>query len=381
MNYLQYIHSVCRSAQTGTGIRYLVSGVDSHVRQVLGQHIVNTAYASGKILFIVDNTHSGSELTSFGNFQVMNLLNCDVDLCHDLLEVSSLKEISRLRSLLADLGFEGIRAMKVVSYLFFVRETERRLGNDGPLNTETLEKYGSTTLVKWKLCQLKENGTLSNDNYEYLLSRYAEVSGAAADFELFLVMLGPFLSGTCQPTAGTAVHLPIGEFAADLPMQEVLCKLMLSFVRKQPDTCTVLIVDDSKGDRSCIVDILKTMHTDTDVHLLSADAFSLSEGDLSVLMNTFTVRIYSRHESMTSCSKVESCCGYIDVVKCSYTTTVDKRIRASTAFDILLGTNRTETEIRNAPAPQARYRKETIQSLCAGAAIIDCGGTQALFQF
>lgn len=381
MNYLQYINSVYQPAQNGSGISYLVSGVDSRVRQVLGQHIVNTAYASGKILFIVDNTQSGSEFACFGGFQVMNPLNCDVDLCHDLLEVSSLKEISRLRSLLANLGFEDIRAMKVVSYLSFVRETERRLGNDGPLSIETLEEYGSTTLVKWKLRQLMEKGTLSNDNYEYLLSRYAEVSGASADFEFFLVMLAPFLGGACQPTAGTAVHLSVGEFAADRPMQDVLCKLMLSFVRKQPDACTVLIVDDSKGDRSCIVDILKTMSTGTDVHLLTTDAFSLNEADLSVLMNTFTVRVYSRHESMTSCSKVESCCGHIDVVKRSYTTTVDKRIRASSAFDMLLGTNRTEAEIRNAPVREARYRKETINSLCAGAAVIDCGGTQALFQF
>lgn len=37
--------------------------------------------------------------------------------------------------------------------------------------------------------------------------------------------------------------------------------------------------------------------------------------------------------------------------------------------------------IRNAPVREARYRKETINALCPGAAIIDCGGTQALFQF
>ena len=115
--------------------------------------------------------------------------------------------------------------------------------------------------------------------------------------------------------------------------------------------------------------------------MFTTDAFSLGDRDLSVLMRTFPVRIYSRHDSMDSCSRIEACCGQIDVVRRSYTTTVDKRIRASTAFDMLLGTNRTEAETCNVPVREARYRKETINSLCIGTAIIDCGGTQVLFQF
>ena len=311
----------------------------------------------------------------------MNPLSGDVNLCHDLLEVSSLKEVSRLRSLLSALGFDGTKAMKVISYLSFVKETERRLGNHSPLSIEILEQYGGTSMVKWKLLQLVENGMLSKDSYEYLLCRYTEVSGAAADFEMFLVLLAPFLSGDFQPSSGIAVHLPVGEFAADRPMQEVLCKLMISYIKNQPAACSVLIVDDGKCDRGCIIDVLKTLPTAADVHFFTTDAFSMREEDLSVLMGTFPVRIYSRHDSMSSCSKIEACCGHVDVVKRSYTTTIDKRIRASTAFDMLLGTNRTEAEIRNAPVREARYRKETINALCSGAAIIDCGGNQALFQF
>lgn len=382
MNYLQYINSVYHQPiQPNIGVNFLVSGVDAHVRQVIGQHIVDTTYANGKILFVIDNTLSGSEFTSFGNFRVANPLNGDIDLCCDLFEVKSLKEISRLRSLLTDLGFEGTKAMKVVSYLSFVKETERRLGNTGFLRTEILEEYGSTSLVKWKLRQVLESGMLTEDSYEYLLSRYAEVSAAAADFELFLVMLAPFMGSTCHPSAGIAIHLPVGEFGSDRPMQEVLCKLMISYIKKQPENCAVVIVDGGKGDRSCIIDVLKTVPTTTAVHLITTDAFSLNGSELSVLMNTFPVRIYSRHEDMDSCSKVEGCCGHMDVVRRSYTTTVDKRIRASTAFDMFLGTNRTDTEIRNAPVREARYRKETINSLCPGVAIIDCGGIQALFQF
>lgn len=380
MNYLQYIHSVYQSEYLTNDIRYLVSGIDFRVRKVLGQYIVNSIYESGKTLFILDSTQSGSTFTDFGGFKVMNPLNGDVNLCHDLFEISSLKEVSRLRSLLSDLGFDGT-AMKVISYLSFVKETERRLGNHNPISVEILEQYGGTSMVKWKLWQLVENGMLSKDSYEYLLCRYTEVSGAAADFEMFLVMLAPFLSGDFQPSSGIAVHLPVGEFAADRPMQEVLCKLMISYIKNHPTACSVLIVDDGKCDRGCIIDVLKTLPTAADVHFFTTDAFSMREEDLSVLMGTFPVRIYSRHDSMSSCSKIEACCGHIDVVKRSYTTTIDKRIRASTAFDMLLGTNRTEAEIRNAPVREARYRKETINALCPGAAIIDCGGTRALFQF
>lgn len=381
MNYLQYIHSVYQPEYVNNDIRYLVSGIDFRVRKVLGQYIVNSIYESGKTLFILDSTQSGSAFTDFGGFKVMDPLNGDVNLCYDLLEVSSLKEVSRLRSLLSDLGFDGTKAMKVISYLSFVKETERRLGNYSPLSVEVLEQYSGTSMVKWKLWQLVENGMLSKESYEYLLCRYTEVSGAAADFEMFLVMLAPFLNGNFQPSSGIAVHLPVGEFASDRPMQEVLCKLMISYIKNQAAACSVLIVDDGKCDRGCIIDVLKTLPTATDVHFFTTDAFSMREEDLSVLMGTFPVRIYSRHDSMSSCSKIEACCGHVDVVKRSYTTTIDKRIRASTAFNMLLGTNRTEAEIRNAPVREARYRKETINALCPGAAIIDCGGTQALFQF
>lgn len=381
MNYLQYINSVYSSAQSTVDMRYLVSGVDSRVRQIVGQYIVNSVYDAGKMLFIVDSTKDGREFGSFGRFRVLNPLNGDVNLCDDLLEVSSLREISRLRSLLSELGFDGTRAMKVISYLSFVKETERRFGNCGSLRIETLEEYSGTVLVEWKLRQLVERGMLTHENYEYLLARYAEVSGAAADFEQFLMMLAPFIDNGCQPGSGSAVHFAIGEFASDRPMQEVMSSLMLAFIRKQPKNCAVLIIDDGKSDRCCILDILKNLPVSTDVHMFTADAFSLDDRDISVLMSTFPVRIYTRHDAMSFCLKIENCCGQVDVVKRAYHTAVDKRIRASTAFDLLLGTNRTDTEVINAPVREARYRKEMIHSLYTGTAIIDCGGTQTLFQF
>ena len=381
MNYLQYINSVYQSTQNNTDLRYLVSGVDFHVRQVLGQYILNGIFDRKKILFILDNTQNSRKFANWGRFKVMNPLDGEVDLCPDLFDLSSVREISRFRSLLAELGFDGTKSMKVISYLSFVKETEYRLGNTGPLSIKTLEEYGGTALVKWKLHQLVEKGMLSAESYEYLLTRYSEVSSAAADFEMFLVLLSPCTGSGIIPYTGSAVHLTIGEFASDHPMQEVLCRLMLFFIKKHPEDCAVVILDDGKGDHSCMMGAIRNLPSGTDVHMFTADAFSLDAKDLNVLMNIFPVRIYSRHSSMDSCSRIEACCGHMEVVKRSYSTAIDKRIRASTAFDLLFGTNRTETEIRNAPVQQPRYPKETINSMCPGTAIIDWGGTQSLFQF
>lgn len=380
MNYLQYLNTVNRNHFSAAGANFLVSGADPMIRQVIGQHLTETAYAEGRTLFLLDNTSSSSGFSAFGPYRVVDALSGGINFCGDLFNVSTLQSISRLRSLLSDFGFSSAKAMQVVTFLSFVKETEARLGSTRPLDLETIESYGGPALVQWKLHQLVERGTLTAENYEFLLSRYTEVSAASADFEMLLGLLVPFLSGQ-SPTGKMAVHLPLGEFDADKSMQEVLCKMLLSYVKQTPETCSILILDSGKGERSCILELLKKLPPKASVHLLSTDVFSLEESDLSILMNTFPVRIYSRHESMSSCAKIESICGQIDVVKRSYTTTVDKHIRASSAFDMLLGTNRTESVARNAPVREARFRKELLNSLSSGSAVIDCGGTQALFQF
>lgn len=382
VNYLQYIGSVQQGGITFPNVRFLVSGIDSKVRQIVGQNIVASAYERGKTMFIVDNMQSYNAMQmGFGRYQVVNALNGEVSLCNDLLNVNTLKSISRLRSLLSDLGFDGTRAMKIVTYLNFVKETQRRLGDSTALTIDILEQYGSTMLVEWKLKQLVEKGSLSEENYRYLMGRYSEVSGAAADFETFLVLLSPFLGNT-QPAPGMAVHLPVGEFASDKPMQEMLSKLLISYIKQNVSNATVLILDDGNGeDRKFIIDILKNIPISSEVHMLSNDAFTLGEADRSILMNVFPVRIYTRHENMTSCGRIECLCGQIDVVKHSSTVTIDKRFRANSAWDMLLGTNRTETSIANAPTKEYRFRKEIINTMYDGTGIIDYAGNKVMFSF
>ena len=382
VNYLQYIGSVQQGGAPFPNVRFLVSGVDATVRQIVGQNIVTAAYDRGMTLFIVDNTQGSSAVKAgVGCYRVVNALNGEVSLCNDLLNVNSLQCISRLRSLLADLGFDGVNSMKIVTYLNFVKETQRRLGDSTALTVDILEQYGSIRLVEWKLKQLVESGNLSEENYRYLMGRYSEVSGAAADFETFLVLLSPFLGNT-QPTPSMAVHLPVGEFASDKPMQEMLSKLLISYIKQNVSNAAVLILDDGNGeDRKFIIDILKDIPVSSEVHMLSNDAFTLGEADRSILMNVFPVRIYTRHENMTSCGRIECLCGQIDVVKHSSTVTIDKRFRANSAWDMLLGTNRTETSIANAPTKEYRFRKEIINTMYGGTGIIDYAGNKVMFSF
>lgn len=375
MNYLQYIAS---AQQTPVTPLFLVSGADGMVSELISRNIIEAAYRQNKTLFIVDNTQK-EYLPFIDRYRVIDALSGEVSLCENLLEVNSLKGISRLRALLGDLGFDSVKSMKVVQYLQFIRETENRLGNTASLTVEKLEEYGGVMLVKWKLKTLADSGRLSNENYEYLLARYSEVSAAAADFENLFVLLAPFL-GTVFPKKGTAVHFPFGDFRQDQPMQEMMTKLLISYMKHHSADSATLIFDDGNGDRSFLISILKGF-PETEVHMFSRDIFTLDEISMGVLYNRFPLRVYTRHDNMKSCEKVEALCGQVDVVKKSSTTTIDKRFHNNSAWDILLGTNRTETEIRNAPSREYRFRKEMVNALSSGTGIIDYFGNQVLFSF
>lgn len=375
MNYLQYIAS---AQQTPVTPLFLVSGADAMVSDIIWRNMIDAAYHQNKTLFIIDNTQNGY-IPSAGSYKPVDVLNGEVSLCENLLDAGSLKSISRLRALLSDLGFDSVKAMKLVQYLQFIRETENRLGNASSLSPGTLEEYGGVMLVKWKLDTLLNSGKLSALNYDYLLGRYSEVSAAAADFESFLVMIAPFL-GNKSPEKGMAVHLPFGDFRQDPSMQEMLATLLISYMKQHSKDSTTLILDDGNSDRGFLINILKGF-PETEVHMFSRDIFTLDELSMGVLYNRFPLRVYTRHDNMKSCEKVENLCGQVDVVKRSSTTTIDKRFRSNSAWNIFLGTNRTETEIRNPASKEARFKKERINALSLGTGIIDYFGNQVLFSF
>lgn len=382
MNYLQFIDSIQQNQPALSGLHFLVSGVDSRVRCIIGQDILSSSFARGKILLVVNNIQNNNEIiNNFGQYRIVNALDGKVSLCPDLLNVNSIDNISRLRTVLADLEFDTARTMRVITYLKFISETEKRLNGSVDLSISILEQYGSVSLVQNKLKELVKKRKISSENYNYLLERYSEVSSAAADFENVLVLLSPFL-GDMEPQQNMALMFPIGKFTNDKPMQEMLCKFLTFYAAQNVEHIVILILDDGNGqDRKHIINILKSIHVNTEVHMFSNDAFSLDDDCLSVIMNAFQVRIYTRHSNMLSCEKISQQCGQIDVVKHSSTITIDRRFRANSAWDMLLGTNRTETSISNAPVKEYRFQKEQINSFLEGTGIVDYEGNKVLFSF
>ncbi len=80
-------------------------------------------------------------------------------------------------------------------------------------------------------------------------------------------------------------------------------------------------------------------------------------------------------------AKIETLCGDVEGVKHSSTTAVDRRLKNNSVLDLLLGTNRTDTNITCAPTRDPRFRKEYIQALPCRTGIIDAGGNKVIFQF
>lgn len=99
-----------------------------------------------KTLYLLDNTQNGAIPPQLGAYPLRNAAAGEVSLCADLFETASLTSISRLRALLSALGFDAMQAMRVVTYLDFVRETERRLGNAAPAhagNAGGIQRHGA----------------------------------------------------------------------------------------------------------------------------------------------------------------------------------------------------------------------------------------------
>ena len=378
-NYLQYIASMQQGKPKPHKINVLVSGQDINVKTIVGNNIVSSAYDRGKTLLIIDNTQRDSPLKSIGRYSVVNALDGNVKLC-DAFDTSAFTNIIRLRTLLSDLGFEQKEIMKIASYLQFVKETERRL--DAPSTTptiETLQQYGSEMLVNAKLTRLRDSGKISPMNYDYLQGYYSEISASAADFDHFLDLFVPFVSGD-KPAPNTALLFPFGELSQDKAVQKLITRLLISYVKNNIEAASVLILDDVRGGkREFIPELVTNLPTTVEINMLSDDAFTFEEP--AALINTFPVRIYTRHDSMASCTAISKQCGEISITKTSTATTIDKRWSANSAWDILFNNNRTETMTVGAPTDEARFKPDFINRLCPGTGIIDYAGNKVLFNF
>lgn len=376
MNYLTVMD---RCYGPNVSSPFLFSGCDEVFRDHILQHIIQTAARKKKALVILDN---GDLLRlpalEAAGYRIINGLGGEFALC-DPFRVDTLQGMLRFRNLLGALGYSEVQKQALVQYLDFLSYVE---GLDKPegkshITLELFGRYSTAAQTEDRLLQLRQQGIISGQQQIHLLSKYAELSADAADFEKVLYLLLLFVRGEplALDTEGLAVVYPLKALDEDSVFCSLLtCLLSWGLGACSRDKVAVVILDRGSGSRSYLTDFVGHL-PDVERHLLSEDIFTLCNGmALTSLKNQFAVKVYSRHRDMESCTAVEKSLGSVQVVKQSRAVQYDRRWRANSPWDVLLGNNRTDITTTNAPVWESRYPKEIIHSLNMGSAILETGG-------
>lgn len=406
MDYLQFMDRILRSNRMHQDqVRYLVTGTDPVIHEYVFHNVVGRCRTQGKTLYVIDDTGRrriiDSGILQDAGYRLQNGLSGGLCL-YDPLRFNSVRGTSRLRQLLDSLGYDERQKAKLLSYFHFIVHLEslasgsgsdtpdncglesKAASSHGMLSGEVLCSYSSVYDVEKRLQELADAGIIDERGRIHLLSKYAECSSAAADFEDMLFVLAPFTKGASiheGASSDRALVFPTGELGEDEAVRTVLLKL-LRFGLEEDNTgrLAVLVFDKGFGDRQSLFTFLSSLPASIELHVFSDDIFTLSdEAGIAGILNRFSARIYTRHLTMESCRRIEEACGEIDMVRNARTTTYDRRLFSNKPWDILLGTNKMEAFVQAVPVREPRYRKEIICRLSPGNGIIDCMGQTSLF--
>lgn len=389
MNYLTFIDRIVKHNQVNPRIQFLVSGNDRKIRNRVLEDVVWSCHEKDEALIIIDDMElSGMEniakISSCG-YQIKNGMSGEYCL-YNPFQITTVKELSKIRQLLSTLEYDEKQKGKLISYLNFIRHIEFLEHGNGAFNLtiEVLGKYCSIMAVEEKIQYLLDIGVIDKSQQMILLAKYSECSSAAADLEdLFFVLL-PFISGEgvrLEMKENQAIVFRIGELGEDETMRNLVMQLLQFGIEENRDRkLTLLVFDKGYGSRKCILNLLKSIPSYVNIHIFSDDIFTFCDRDtLALFFNRFTARVYSRHLAMGSAETIEKICGEIDVAKNSYNVTYDRRWRSNRPWDVLMGKNKTETYTQTAPVREPRYRKEMIMGLSPGTGIVEFMGNTSVF--
>lgn len=390
MNYLMFIDSIARRTPQAPDVRFLVSGSDAVVRQRVLDRVIRKCREKGKPLVVVSDSESIepealNAIRSCG-YTVENGMDGEVFLFNPFHKISTVAGLSQIRQMLDILGYDEKQKGKLTSYLNLLRHLERlETGNtDFELTLEKIGEYCTTFAVEQKLQRLVDAGRITEDQRLMYLAKYTECSSAGADFEDMFFLLMPFTREDgikLGADPAEALVFPTGVLDEDVPMRNLILKLLQFGLKAQPEnTVTVLVMDKGCGQRQELAKLVLALPANTEVHLFSGDVFTLcGEGTLAMLMNRFPVRVYSRHAAMSSAQAIERSCGEIEVRKTTHNVTYDRRWKENGIWDVLMGNNKTENYGQLAPTPEPKFRKEMILQLAPGTGIVEYMGNSSVF--
>lgn len=389
MNYLMFIERIAQCGSAVPEIRFLVSGSDKQVRARVLQDVLEKCRRGNENLVIVDDTGSRDRtvchmLQSFG-YGIKDGLSGNFCL-YDPFQITTVRGISRIRQLFSVLGYDERQKGKLIAYLNFIRHIEylEHGSHEIELSLEKLGVYGTVMEVEEKLQYLAGAGVIDERQQMMLLARYSECAQAAADLEDAFIVLRPFASGErvrFGANTAQAMFFPTGEFGEDETLRSLVMQMIRFGLEENTGSKTALLVfDRGYGNRKCVFELLKSLPPQVNTNVFSEDIFTLCGPEaLAAILNRFPARIYSRHPAMRSAEAVEKLCGEIDVVKNSYNVSYDRRWRANSPWDMLMGNNKTEVYTQNAPVREPRYRKEMIMGFPAGNGIVEYLGNTSMF--
>ena len=325
-----------------------------------------------------------AKISSCG-YQIKNGMSGEYCL-YNPFQITTVKEISKIRQLLSTLEYDEKQKGKLIGYLNFIRHIEfLEHGNEAfKLTLEGLGKYCSIMAVEEKIQCLVDTGVIDERQQIMLLAKYSECSSAAADLEDMFFVLLPFISGEdirFETNENQAIVFRIGELGEDETIRNLVMQLLqFGIEENRGRKITLLVFDKGYGNRKCILNLLKSIPSHVNMHIFSDDIFTLCDKDtLAMILNRFTARVYSRHLAMGSAETIEKICGEVDVVKNSYNVAYDRRWSSNRPWDVLMGKNKTETYTQMAPVREPRYRKEMIMGLSPGAGIVEFMGNTSVF--
>ena len=390
MDYLMFIDSIARRTLQAPDVRFLVSGSDAVVRQRVLDSVIRKCREKGKPLVVISDSESiepeALNIIRTCGYTPENGMGGEFFLFNPFQKISAVDGLSQIRQLLDILGYDEKQKGKLTSYLNLLRHLERlETGNtDFELTLEKIGEYCTTFAVEQKLQRLVDAGRIAEDQRLMYLAKYAECSSAGADFEDMFFLLIPFTREDGKKLGtnpAEALIFPTGVLDEDVPMRNLILKLLQFGLKAQPDEkLAVLVMDKGYGQRQELAKLVLALPANVEVHLVSGDVFTLcGEGELAMLMNRFPARVYSRHAAMSSAQAIERSCGEIEVRKTTYNVTYDRRWRSNGVWDVLMGNNKTENYGQLAPTPEPKFRKEMILQLAPGTGIVEYMGNSSVF--